>query len=469
MLILEQLDEAAALATLDDLARHNKLLAKTSAAERRALYEQTGGKPLLLRWVAGQLGRGSCRTLADALAFLRTCPPDNDPLEFTFGDLARDFTEAETKVLCALSYFSLPAQVEHLAELAELETAAAEVALRTLANRSLVNPDQEETNFVLVPMVADSLRRARPEVVAETGNRLEQRAYALIVENGYNKHERFPTLDVAWPTVAPALPLFVAGPNRRLQTVCDALFQFFNFTGRWDEWLSLNQQAEAKAVAAGDYDRAGWRVYMAGYVHRLRQQADAVLICAERAAAHWQTAQAGARERATAIQLRGIGHQLKKDYPAALAAYREALALFRSLSAESVDVAIALNDIAEVERVSGDLAAAEQDYREALRIARAIGDAQGEAAYTGNLAELALDREDWPGAEKLAREALPLSEKVGRQELIAANCRRIAHTLVRQGNGAEARPYAQRAVEIYTRLGSPDLAEARATLDECDA
>lgn len=32
----------------------------------------------------------------------------------------------------------------------------------------------------------------------------------------------------------------------------------------------------------------------------------------------------------------------------------------------------------------------------------------------GNLAVLALDRQNWPQAETLAREALPLSEKVGR-------------------------------------------------------
>ncbi len=469
LLILEQLDETAALATLNDLARHNRLLAKTDEAERRALYQQTGGKPLLLRWVAGQLGCGSCRTLADALAFLRSCPPDNDPLEFIFGDLAREFTEAETKVLCALSYFSLPAKVEHLAELAELKNDDAEVALRTLANRSLVIPDEEETAFVLVPMVADFLRRARPEVVAETGNRLEQRAYALIVENGYEKHERFPTLDAAWPTVAPALPLFVVGENQRLQAVCGALYFFLEFTGRWDELLSLCQQAEAKAEAAGDYNKAGWRAYQAAMVHYLRQQAEAVLTCADRAAAHWQIAQAGARERAIAIQLRGLSHQLKKDYPAAIVACREALALWRSLSAESVDVAMALNYLAIAEHKSGDGAAAERNLSEALRIARAVSDAESEAAYTGNLAELALDREDWPGAETLARAALPLAEKVGRLELIALDCRCLAQALVGQGKAAEARPYALRAVELFTRLGSPDLEAARATLDECDA
>ena len=89
-------------------------------------------------------------------------------------------------------------------------------------------------------------------------------------------------------------------------------------------------------------------------------------------------------------------------------------------------------------------------------------------SYTGNLAGLALDRKDWPGAETLAREALPLAEKVGRQGLIASNCYRIAKALVRQGQAAEALPYARRAVAIYTQLGSPDLAIAQATLRECE-
>jgi hypothetical protein len=195
-----------------------------------------------------------------------------------------------------------------------------------------VLPDLEERRFALVPMVADFLRRKRPEVVAETGNRLGQRAYALIVENGYEQHDRFPVLDAAWPTVAPALPLFLAGPNDRLQTVCGALPHFLDFTGRWDEWLSLSQQAEAKALAAGDHDEAGWRAFQAGWVHYLRRQVDRVLACADRAAAHWQTGQSGTRDRATAILLRGHGHQLNKDYPAAIAAYRESVDLLRGLS-----------------------------------------------------------------------------------------------------------------------------------------
>lgn len=132
-------------------------------------------------------------------------------------------------------------------------------------------------------------------------------------------------------------------------------------------------------------------------------------------------------------------------------------------------MSIALNALAEAERLSGDLAAAERDYSEALRVARAVGFPEGVATYIGNLAELALDREDRPGAETLAREALPLSEKLGRRESIAEDCRRLAQALVRQGKVAAAVPYARRAVEIYTRLGSPDLEAARAALRECES
>jgi tetratricopeptide (TPR) repeat protein len=474
---LEKLDQKAALELLAELAPDRPLLAKATELERLHLYEETGGNPLLLRWIAGQLGKGRCRTVDGALAFIRSSPPGNDPLEFIFGDLLETFTETETKVLAALAHFTGKVEVKFIAELAEVSKGAAQTSLGDLANRALVIPDEEEKNFSLVPMVADFLRNKRPEVVNGTGSRLENRAYALIVENGYSKHERFPVLDAAWPSVAPALRRFLAGPNDRLQTVCAALRFFLEFTGRWDEWLALEKQAEAKAVAAGDHNNAGWRAFQTGWVHYLRGQADAVLACADRAAAHWKNAfpkgkgaQAIVRERGVAIRLRGIGHDLKKDYPAAIAACRESLELHRSLSAESVDVAVALNALAGAEQSSGDFAAAERDYREGLRVARAVGHAEGVAGYRGNLASLALTRKDWPGAEKLAREALPLSEKVSRQELIASNNDRIAKALVRQGKGAEGLLYARRAVEIYTRLGvASDIESARAMLRECES
>jgi ATP/maltotriose-dependent transcriptional regulator MalT len=465
---LGKLDQDAALALIAELSIDRPLLAKATESERLHLYEETGGNPLLLRWIAGQLGKGRLRTVHDALNFLRQAPPGNDPLEFIFGDLLETFTENETKTLAALSYFTQAVDVEHIAELSVISKPASQTALGDLASRALVIPDEEEKKFSLVPMVADFLRRKRPEIVAEAGGRLEERAYALIVENGYEKFDAFPILDAAWSTVAPAMPLFVSGPNPRLQTICGALGSFLHFTGRWDEQLSLNQQAEEKAVAAQDYHNAGWRAFDAGWAYYLRQEADSVLACADRARVHWEAAGSDAREMANAIRLRGHGYRLRNEFSDAAEAYREALELDRGLAPESADVAAALNWLANAERDAGERDAAERDYRESLRISRAVENWESVAIATGNLALMALDEEEWTKGEVLAREALVLSEKVGRQELVAANYSRLADALIGQGKSDEALPHARQAVEMFKKLGSPILKAALAILQKCE-
>jgi tetratricopeptide (TPR) repeat protein len=468
-LILEKLSEEAALATLAKLAETNPALARTSKEERIVLYTETSGKPLLLRWTAGQIGRGSCITLNDAIAYLRSCPKGNDPLEFIFGDLVEDLSESETRVLCALSYFTLPAKLSHIIELADCPDGDASLALRSIINRSLVVPTDELENFTLVPLVADFLWKKKPGFVKETGDRLEKRAYVLAVDNGYDKYDLFSVLEAAWPTLDAALPRFIVGSNDQLQTVCDALYDFFHFTGRWDEWLALSRDAESRALREEDFLNAGWRAYHAGTIHDLRGQSKEALASATRAETHWAFARTGVRERGYALQLRGLAFALAADYAVAIPAISEAVQLFRTLGGETHDVVIGLNSLASVEHKSGDLVSAERDYREALRIAQAVGHLEGVASIAGNLVSLMLDRKDWSGAESFARESLLLSEQVGRQELIAGDCHRLAAALVQQGKRAEALQYAERAVEIYTRLSSPDLAHASEILSECEA
>jgi hypothetical protein len=465
---LQQLDQTAALQTLADIARDNPALDAAPESDRLRLITETGGNTLLLTWTAWQVGSGYCTTIADALAHLRSCPPGNDPLEFIFGDLLARFTPEEERIVATLSYPTEPIPVTAIAEISGVDEPTTRRSLKLLTNRSIVVPHDGEEKHALVPMVAEFIRHARREVMEQMGDRLADRAFQLIKNNGYGKHTLFPILEASWAGVVPAFAIFAAGENDRLQTVCDALHDFFNYTGRWEEWLVLSELAESKAVTVGDYGRAGWRAYDAGCVHDLRKEAAAVLSCANRVNAHWHRAQKGPREYATAMSLVGRGHRLSGNHSQSIAAFRASRDLHSTVSNQSNDMANATNALAAAELLAGEYVAAELDFLEALRIAQLVGHEVILASSTGNLAELALLHGQWTQAETLARQALPISTSLGHKELIAADCRRLAKALVRQGKFAEAKSYAQQAVDIFTHLGSPNLSSGMATLAECE-
>jgi tetratricopeptide (TPR) repeat protein len=468
---LDRLARDEALQLIAELAAKYKRLARTSQKEREDLYEVTQGNPLFIRWIAGQLGRdgSQCRTIAEACAFIDKAPKGNDPLEYIFGDLLETFTADETKVLAALTYFTQPAKLKWIADMTDLPERAAETALEDLTDRSILTSDLPKQTYFLPPLTAKFIRTRRPEAVTQTGDALTDRAYALAMQYGGRSkdYEKFPTLDAEWDFISAAMPRLLTGDNARLQTICRQLYFFLDFTGRWDDWLWLSSEAEAHALAAEDKERAGWAAYEAGSVYRRRNQPAEVLACAARAANHWHDSTPS--NKATTIHLRGLGHKLNKDYPAAITASREVLEILRSIAPESADFAVVLNSLAEAEHENKDYPAAERDYRKALRIAKIIQDNEGIANYTGNLAALALDREQWAEAESLAREALPLAEKVGRLELIASDCYRLAIALLEQNNNLdEALSLSRRAVEILTRLRHPNLQSAQEMLGEIE-
>ena len=474
---LDKLDFDAAKQLVADLGKRWEPLTQLTEAELQRLYAETGGNPLLLTWTAGQLGRnqGRCRTVEDAVARLQEAHrlekvnENNDPLEFIFGDLLETFTENETQVLAALAYFTDPARLAWLLPLAELSETAALTALDDLRDRALLIEDETQGTWLLPPLAAGFLRLRRPEAVVAAGQRLEAEAYALAMQHGGKDNAPFTKLESAWPSIQAALPLLIAGENSRLQTVCDSLVKYLNYTGRWDVWLKLSQDAEVKALSAGDNHNAGWRAHQAGWVYYLTGKAEAVLASAERCAYHWQQAGSGVRVQAIAIRLGGIGYNLQKNYPKAITTYEQVLQLRRSINPESEDVSISLNDLAAAKQASGDLDGAEADYHEALRIARKIGDREGVAIYTGNPADIYLARKDWITAERLANEAIPLAQGLGRLDLIAFNHHCLAQALLHQRRASEALPHAQEAVELFTRLRHRDLAEAEATLAACAA
>lgn len=464
---LGRLDEADAQKLIDKLAEEHTPLRGATVPQRQALYTETGGNPLLIRWVVGQLVRGACLTIEAALKSLANNQPPNDPLEFIFHRLLENSTDREAQVLAILSHYVGAMEVGLIAGVLKVGVDVVDTALSTLASRSLVLPDSDERRWSLAPLVAGFLRRKRPDLAEEMGRRLEDHAFRLIMENGGLNHQRYGVLAAAWPIVAAALPLFLASTNGRLQRVCDALHVFLEFEGHWDEWLSLNEQAEAKAKTDGDFYEAGWRALQAGRVHRLRRQPRSVFGCVDRATEHWsQTDRADPREHGDAQALLGKAYSLQENYPEAIKCFETALQTLRPLYRESRDYTSALNGLADAKRHSWQLDEAEALYNEALDIARAIKSPIDIAAYTGNLAALAIDRKRFGDAEKLAWRALDLAKAVGRQESIADDYRRLSEAFAGQGMQDKADKYAKNAEEIYARLGLPYDQKAQSMLKE---
>ena len=204
-----------------------------------------------------------CRTIAEACAFIDKAPKGNDPLEYIFGDLLETFTADETKVLAALTYFSLPAKLKWIADMTDLPARAAETALEDLTDRSILTSDLSAQTYFLPPLTAKFIRTRRPEAVTQTGDALTDRAYALAMQygGGSKDYEKFPMLDAEWDFISAALPRLLTGDNDRLQTVCNQLYQFLNFTGRWDDCFGSPNKPKRAPSPLMIKRTQGWRAY----------------------------------------------------------------------------------------------------------------------------------------------------------------------------------------------------------------
>lgn len=469
---LDRLSRDEAMELIAELAKKYPKLARTSEKEREELYGMTHGNPLLIRWIAGQLGRegSQCRTIDDTCAFIEKAPKGNDPLEYIFGDLLETFTENEMLVLAALTYFTQPAKLKWLAEMTDLPERATETALEDLTDRAILVSDLEARTYYLPPLAAQFIKTRRPEAVSQTGDVLVNRVFALAMEYGGQStdYEKFPMLEAEWEFISAALPRLLAGDNDRLQKVCDKLFWFLHLTGRWDDLIWLSEQGETLAVVANDKESAGQRAYQAGWGYITRNQPIEVVTCAVRAQEYWKNSTSFCKFKA--IHLRGQGEALHKNSSAAIVAYHEALEIARSIyPTDNYAVSSVLNDLASLAFKNNDYLAAERDYCESLRIVKVMKYEEGVAVITGNLADLALVRQQWQKAESFAQEALELAEKVGRQESIALDCHLLAKALLKQNKNLEkARTFAHRAIEIFTHLSFKDLPAAQQTLAEIE-
>jgi hypothetical protein len=205
---LDRLQFADVCNLLDERGKTNVHIRQLTEQERHSLYEDIQGNPLLIKWLVAQLGRSrsQCRTLPDARAFLNAAPPDNDPLEYIYGDVLETCAPNELIVLATLVHFSRSAKLQWIVDVTQLTRQAVETVLEDLKVRSLVLGDEVGRIYSLAPLTATFLRRKCSADVIETGERLAKRAFASAEENGHNNYERYGILEAEWPLTEAALP-----------------------------------------------------------------------------------------------------------------------------------------------------------------------------------------------------------------------------------------------------------------------
>ena len=463
---LDRMTLEDSLKLISELAKNNSFLNKTTTKERGELYEITNGNPLLITWICSQLGNkeSNLDTISHASKFIENAPEGNNPLEYIFGDLLETFTQSETKVLAALTYFSGPVNSKWIIEMSGLPKQSVYTALEDLANRSILIANDDAHEYFLPPLAAQFIKTQRPKAVAQTGDKLVDRAYALIKQYGGGNYDGFKVLESEWTTIAAALPRLYTRENNQLQSICESIATFLDYSGRWDILIELTQQAEQKALDIKDKNNAGWRAYDLGWIYYLRGQSSDVLACANRAEKYWKNS--GPNQKATAFRLRGLSYELEKNYSAAKNLYLQAIKTWKSKSSTRVEISMTYIDLGYIEEITGNYKAAMDNFNIALQLARKNKDDDLIASSLGSLASLAGKKNEWKKAKLLAQEALNISEKTGRQVLIAHASHTIAKSLYLESHYSEGLPYIQRTIEIYTRVKDKDLQEALITFNE---
>ena len=476
---LGRLNANEAKELISELAKSNNLLREASLDEKQSLNLYTGGNPLMIKWIAGQLGRegSNLRTIAQAIEFMKRAlrnkekSEENDPLQYIFGDLIQTLSSPEKVVLAAITHIGLVtsdsfkwiSQMSEDDDDSQLPKGSIENMLDELSNRSILISNKKFTEYYLPEVTAGFIRSKMPNEVSLAGHRLAK--YVIRIAKEFDEHKDYSeikNLEKEWPAILSALPYFIKGENDDFQTLCRRLEGFLKSSGRWEELLWIYQNAEKKAESSRDYYSAGWRAYDIGLIYSYQGQSKDVLDYANRAENHWKKLEPSkiSKEIPLVGYLYGVGHKLENNYAVAIKSFKESSSKLREAMADSSKIADVLNALAEAQMEYGDLLEAEENFTEALRIAT-DNENQGEILiYQGNLAELALAQRDWTKAEKLALEALKLAEEIGQQEEIAQDNYRIARALLLQGNASLASSYALKSVNIYTRLRHPYLPEA---------
>ncbi|MDZ7375563.1 MAG: tetratricopeptide repeat protein, partial [candidate division KSB1 bacterium] len=256
---------------------------------------------------------------------------------------------------------------------------------------------------------------------------------------------------------------------RLLVELISALSFFLSYSGRWDDFIRLNEQAYLAASASETWRNAGWRAFDVAWMHYKRGRTNLASEWLKKCVKAWE--RGGTKgDEASALRLGGLIAQQNCEYAQAEELLKRALAIRRDLGAHR-EVAYALNSLGQLAREQKNYDEAENYYQEALTIAREIDDKAAQAIFLGNLGELAIDRKLWLNALELFEQALPLAQKVGSIELIADSKFGLARCwhAEKRAEPDLVQSFASEALGIFERLQHKDLLKVKKFVSKLSA
>lgn len=472
---LDRLSEAEAVELMRGVGRGQprvgQAIAAASVAERRALYEATGGNPLALHLSLGLIGQRGY-SLAAAVARLADPARAGELHRFLFSDALAALSEGARTALVALATFYTPAIPADLAAASGLGAGPLGLACERLVALSLAN-DLLDGSLALHPLTRGFVRAALAR--GELSPAAERQALGHWVglaerHGGYTNYAGYPTLEAHWPSLAAAaerlyeqsgLPAQMRDREaaRLLGRLVKALRLFLSFSGRWDSWQALAAQAYAAALALEDWPGAFWRAYDVALplLNQGRPDDAAEWVAAAAAAAP----RAGRRAESIALRLRGILAERRGEPAAAQDSYEQALAISRDLGEEGLQAAL-LSDLGDVAGARGNHRAARGYYQQALAIDERRGDEYGMCICLSNLGLTAQSMGDPAGARGFFERGLALARRIGNAEITATCEHGLAELLEQEGRYAEALARAEAALVIRERSGDSELALTQA-------
>lgn len=418
--------------------------------ESDKLYQRSGGVPLAIVWSISQMGFGhSIDVVLDRLGQSK-----GDIAKYCFESIMSDIEETPSiKILLAQALFASSADrnaVGYIANLSDLDRDDGLVALEKL---SMINKYNDR--FSLLPLTKKFIIEYLKDLGLEKKIRLRFIEYFVFYcqKFGGEKWQSYPKIDVELGNIQLSIEwAYQYKLWNEVINLVDGISMFLDRQGLWSELVEYSEMAiesgneiqNKHAIAKCTIYGLGW-----GKGFRLRNINDGMVSIKK--GKNIAKEIEDEKEYANALYIEGYLYRLKSEYDKSETLFKRSLTIFKKLN-EFERAIKSIGALGGNERERGNLDKSFSYYNEAHKHAVKIGYTEHIAINLIRLSEILWRQSKFEDARINAKEALIINEKFNSVYRIGRSCLGLAKAYYALSNIEEAKYYAQKAYDIYSKL-----------------